>query len=489
MNRKKPQHRTVRGHLLLLNDQKQSNTQIKQSLQGGATLGGTNSNEWSTEAESASFSDPEDTFHVTRTEIAKQVIAKKTSAEVEEKVVDIARKLKASSNQTTLSTPDNVVATPNWLVGGSGEVNGSGGPGGRPVAPDPASLQSVNGTNPWQFTLPHALTSTPLEQRGAGVEVFILDTAPDQQKLADAYQRWHTTNPLLASLLQPGGPLQLHTLPAVEQHLKVDVDYIMPDHEYKMADHGLFVAGIIHTIAPKATLHLVRVLNDYGLGSYESILRGFQFVHQHAHSTKVLINASLCFDLAQPDQTWLKHWSKFDPFWADWDPEEIRHMAKPLDRACQMLHRRGHQIVAAAGNDREGLEDVLPPARFPAACSNVLGVGALRRDNTPASYSNISDLPKGDGLATFGGNSNATTDTTNPTDGMLGVYIGTYPDGGNNTTGFARWAGTSFATPVITGALAVLVGDGDTTDAAIQKLRDADPTQTPLGEVFPVTQG
>lgn len=113
----------------------------------------------------------------------------------------------------------------------------------------------------------------------------------------------------------------------------------------------------------------------------------------------------------------------------------------------------------------------------------------MRRNNTPAPYSNISDLPKGDGVATFGGNSNATTDKTNSTDGMLGVYIGTYPDNVPNTTGFARWAGTSFATPVITGALAVLVADGYTTDDAIQKLRDTNDQETHLGEVFRSLKG
>ena len=489
MARKTPQHRTVRGQLLLLNDQTQSNTLIKQNPQGGATLSGVN-NIWETKTESTSFSDDKDSFNMTRMEISKQEVAKDSHKTVEEKVTSISRKSSTPSNVATLNTQDNVIVTPNWLVGGTGHPNASSGPGGRPVAPE--SLQAVSGVDPWQFVLPPALTGTPPEQRGAGVEVFILDTAPTQRQLDAAYQRWHATNPLLARLLASGGPLRLHTIDTVEQHLEIDVDYFIPDHEYKMADHGLFVAGIIHTIAPKATLHLVRVLNDYGLGSYESVLRGLQFVHQSAHGSKVLINASLCFDLAQPDATWLKHWSQFDPFWAGWDPEEIKRMAQPLDRTCQMLHRRGHQIVAAAGNDREGLDDVFPPARFPAACPNVLGVGALRRDNTPASYSNVSDLPRGDGLVTFGGHSEATTETTDPTDGILGVYIGTYPNDGENTTGFARWAGTSFATPVITGAMAVLVADGYTMDDAIQKLRNIDPgteNQTPLGEVFPVKQG
>jgi hypothetical protein len=44
---------------------------------------------------------------------------------------------------------------------------------------------------------------------------------------------------------------------------------------YRMTDHGLFVAGIIHTIAPQAELHLIEVLNPYGVGDLESITRAY----------------------------------------------------------------------------------------------------------------------------------------------------------------------------------------------------------------------
>lgn len=162
------------------------------------------------------------------------------------------------------------------------------------------------------------------------MDVFILDTAPSQQKLAAAYQRWHSTNPLIASLLGPGGPLRLHLIDTVEQHLAVDVDDVLPDHQYQMPDHGLFVAGIIHTIAPRATLHLVRVLDDYGRGSYESILHGLQFIHQSANDLKTLVNMSLCFNLVQPDETWLWHWSMFDPFWAGGTPRRLNGWPSPL---------------------------------------------------------------------------------------------------------------------------------------------------------------
>jgi hypothetical protein len=33
-----------------------------------------------------------------------------------------------------------------------------------------------------------------------------------------------------------------------------------------MQDHGLFVAGIVFDVAPKAEIHLIRVLNGAGRG-------------------------------------------------------------------------------------------------------------------------------------------------------------------------------------------------------------------------------
>ena len=41
-----------------------------------------------------------------------------------------------------------------------------------------------------------------------------------------------------------------------------------------MASHGLFVAGIIRSIAPQAKLRLIQVLNQDGGGSVESITQG-----------------------------------------------------------------------------------------------------------------------------------------------------------------------------------------------------------------------
>ena len=143
----------------------------------------------------------------------------------------------------------------------------------------------------------------------------------------------------------------------------------------------------------------------------------------------------------------------------------------------------GVLLVAAAGNDNDGKPPKDRPAtRYPAALDPIIGVGAWQRENvpqlsfTPTDYSNRSDRPLSEGIAVFGGNKNG--EKSDIKDGMLGVYISEYfpPDplacefdeDGNpvpasvycNDRGWARWAGTSFAAPVITGILAALQAKG-----------------------------
>ena len=41
--------------------------------------------------------------------------------------------------------------------------------------------------------------------------------------------------------------------------------------------------------------------------------------------------------------------------------------------------------------------------------------------------------------------------------GVLGLYLGEFPGGEPNCTRWAWWAGTSFATPILTGAIAAVL--------------------------------
>lgn len=425
--------------------------------------------------------------------------------------------------QPGVLTPSAV--TFNWLAGGTGEHNGSGSPGGRPVPPAAGSLKSLGalGLDFWQFAIKQNLTfetllsklegagqafEQVLPELGEGVDVYILDTAPCHIDLERAYEKWKDSNPLIASLLRPGADRPLDVEYAGFAHLLHKADFFHPEHNYVMSDHGLFVAGIVHTIAPKAKLHLIEVLNPYGVGTFESIAKGFEFVADRlkaADAKKIVINASLGFEIPPPTREGLAYWQEIDPFWQQFTLDTILALVGPLEQVCALFDPAGRHpyvgTIAAAGNDAKP-NKAPPQARIPAAFDSVLGVAALKHDNaTPAEYSNIADMPKSDGLATFGGDVAAfqTTITgaladiySDPQYGIVGAYIGSFPDRRPNKTGWARWAGTSFATPIVSGFVAALMSKGYTFAGALDVLRAVDPggaNETAVGEVVSVLQG
>ncbi len=87
----------------------------------------------------------------------------------------------------------------------------------------------------------------------------------------------------------------------------------------------------------------------------------------------------------------------------------------------------------------------------------------------------------------------------NPDHGVLGIYTAEFPSSraGSmglsrpqpNSTGWARWAGTSFATPIVSGVLAALCGQGKTLEDARQILQAATVTMSAIGSDLPVKQG
>jgi subtilisin family serine protease len=297
--------------------------------------------------------------------------------------------------------------------------------------------------------------------------------------MAESYNEWadhkQGAHPLLESLLRPGGPL--HVYPASYEHLLELADLSESGHRYLMPDHGLFVAGVLHTIAPQAQLHLYEVLNPYGVGSLESVALGFQKVLELLQQLRLggdprplVVNCSLTLGVsvdgeANPD---LPEAMK--------DPALLKHTRIAFEEMVALLDQPDSVVVAAAGNDASLKKEKpslapRPKTRYPAAFPSVIGVGALPL-NTPeggpfevASYSNLADDLPQDGYVTLGGEEGAGR-------GMRGLFIAAYPknnsglddrDPGikpdqvgyeNNDQGWAFWSGTSFATPVVSGLLA-----------------------------------
>lgn len=439
--------------------------------------------------------------------------------------------------------------SPNWLASPTSEWGGGGGPGSRPLP--------YNGdpeTAPHKFQLPEALTLKKLwppneAERGKGVVVAILDTAPSMHELVWAYEKYHKVNPekqakhhpLIESLLRPDGPFHLH--PASAEDLFRMRAVHLRDHNYKMTDHGLFVAGIIHSIAPAAEIHLYEVLNSEGVGDLLTIYNTLAKILEEQISKlekgvgiqPLVVNCSLTLNIplnGDPDHPGIAALVQSNnsgkivghrltdmekPFLqmikndnaskqaANSGMEWVERTSLGIKDICDALFLSRSRVIAAAGNDWVATEDAgRPRARFPAAFKSVQGVGALPQQQNQyalapngqyevASYSDLSDEPGHVGVVTLGGEAGEGK-------GVLGVYIGEFPppeklsfwegvrkclielfgykySGPQNKSDWAWWAGTSFATPILTGAIAAVLsapGSPPTTEHAIVNMYNGD---------------
>jgi hypothetical protein len=405
-------------------------------------------------------------------------------------------------------------AAPNWLtvptpppILPQGNNADGGGPGARPT---PYSGDLVH--PPYRFLLPQLAEAFEASQTQE-VDVAILDTAPSVCALESAYARFNHV--LLERLVGPTG------VPGPQARLEITYangeDIILPrpedlrvkDHDYIMNDHGLFIAGIIASIEETAHLHLIQVLNQVGVGTAESIAQGFTVLRRwrRGRNRPLVVNCSLMLVEPMPGHEWPKADDEGDDELEQSAPQSLRplppellvaaeqgdesakrerdeigaarqKLAISIEWICLSAFDSGIAIVAAAGNDAidgKGPHGThRPQARFPAAFDKVVGVGALKKDDMQAEYSNISDQPGAVGITTLGGRAEMRAIPSQPhkqvayaveNESVLGVYIGDFPglDPGTilaNTNGWGWWAGTSFAAPVVSGAIAALVARG-----------------------------
>ncbi|HEY3063473.1 MAG TPA: S8/S53 family peptidase [Chloroflexota bacterium] len=373
-----------------------------------------------------------------------------------------------------------VATTPNWLTAALPFSCGS--PAGLPIAATPKP--------PPTFTFPDQLLAAALNapQRGK-VIVAVLDTCPRQDDVDKAAARF-ASNPLLREVQQSVRMNQPALVP--DQHF-VALEPSQPRLQWDMAnaphvnvaDHGLFAAGIVYSIVPRGTpVFLIRVLNDFGIGDSLAIGHALAALPRAllgtdqpgARQPRLVVNLSLGIDIPIPSRLfdrWLPETSRTGSDVAGRLPELCAlfdHLHANISDVVGWLTERGVLVVAAAGNDalrRDVVAGEPPPPRYPARYDEVLGVAAVRRDlHMPAMYSNRGDvvLQTGSGhVATFGGNvvpaaNDQSSATTSPNDSVVGIFSGTLPGGTANGTGWARWSGTSFSTPIVAGLAARLWG-------------------------------
>jgi len=287
--------------------------------------------------------------------------------------------------------------------------------------------------------------------------------------LVAAYKECKNWHPMIRTLLGPNGKLKLY--PATyEENLRMG-STSLNEHDYKMTDHGLFAAGIVHSIVPRATIHLIEVLNPFAVSDLAMLTRGlhkvFNVIYQSDQPEDsrppLVVNCSWMLEPPLVPEHRRNPDSQFE--------EKVMEMARKhrdegfaLKSVCEHFDTIGRQVIAAAGNDwrKNGADrNAAPVTRFPAAFLGTLGVGAMPKNSKAdskgkyeaSSYSNLADIPDNvKKIMTLGGEEGEE-------EGVLGLYLGEFPgcEPKSNCTKWAWWSGTSFATPILSGAIAAVL--------------------------------
>jgi hypothetical protein len=202
------------------------------------------------------------------------------------------------------------------------------------------------------------------------------------------------------------------------------------------ADHATFVTGLILRQAPGSVVELRSGLRDDASQDSWSVA---QSIADLASNNNHVVNLSLgC--LTEDDQAPMVLAAAL----AALSPETL--------------------VVAAAGNHGDNSSPQVPRPSWPAALDNVIAVGAVDADNKVANFSPHT----------------AWVDAMAP-----GVeVVSTCDTVGDGSGLFASWSGTSFASAVVTGAIASRVKDGRTAREAWQAVSkesaDRDPDGRPI---------
>lgn len=401
--------------------------------------------------------------------------------------------------------------SPNWYsAGAQAKPIGGGGPGAWPVAvPAPSESKSS--------IVVTGLKGRKQDGTAGKIEILVLDTAPSQARLDGSAGK--PSHPFKVTRAGDIKPYLGDLMDELNDHaLGSDIE----GHQYDMADHGLFVSYIADGVlnehllsGANANIHLIEVLNQWGVGTVETIVAGLHKAWEIAAAdpnTPRVLNCS--FMMLNP-----RRFTGADSGAVDKDkkgrlghklPTDKQSLITPAARAkmlamsqvdangdtassiilrmiFDLLKDMGVLIVAASGNDAEQPNE-RPAARYPAAYKSVVGVAALAETGTSAKtalYSNRADEDESDGFATYGGDvytittANGIEMVTDANNALIGPYTaakvpdptkanGTWDD---NTTKWIRWAGTSFAAPIISASLAVLLSEGYSPQVAVTKVR------------------
>jgi hypothetical protein len=347
-----------------------------------------------------------------------------------------------------------VRSDPNWLIGYPYSVAGSpysvaGSPysvAGSPFADAGAAVGPDDFWEQWALEriglVVHGKRNT--QRCGQGVRVGVFDTSP----FAEEGRPVPTVlgHPPLLTVVHPE-VFERYVLPPPPPPQSVGAG--PPPDPPDLSSHGLSVAGLVYAVAPHCDIYLFRVLDKYARGSLFVLccaLIDFMYgviSDQDAPNGGII---SLSLGVPVPD---------------GWQNTVGAGEIFALEIVLAIADCLGLTVVAAAGNHSAGKHPA-EPAEVPARQPHVIGVMASNYNDDRSCFSNLGDLaaPGGEGFdcrPDEGECEGPWGHVTTPFEGSKCGLIGPVLRSEAFPMGFARWLGTSFATPLVSGMAALIL--------------------------------
>jgi hypothetical protein len=234
------------------------------------------------------------------------------------------------------------------------------------------------------------------------------------------------------------------------------------DAQATHAGHGTFIAGIIRQLAPDATVLSFPVMDADGFADVRLVRSALRWILERVATADSGDDPGAP---ARADQSGLAIDVVNLSFGRYLDPGRVPSDEDLTRQLLVQLGDRGVRVVASAGN--QGRDDHVFPAAWAgqdtADHTALKSVGALDPDGSVARYSNHGDwvLAAAPGTAVVSCLPRFAADPFWP-----GVpvpdrqYLALHEDPNLQLSTFARWAGTSFATAVVSGTIAARLADG-----------------------------
>jgi thermitase len=183
-----------------------------------------------------------------------------------------------------------------------------------------------------------------------------------------------------------------HTAAMLDQHTAAMLD----GSQYAAFGHGTMVMGVIHLVAPTATLLPLKAFSANGSGSLSNILAAIYYaVQNHAN----VINMS--FDLT----------------------------TSSAELTTAINYANSHKVICVASSGNDGKQEMV----YPAGLQNVMGVASTNNQDQRSSFSNYGDQI---------------------------VWVAAPGEGVITTYPFATYAagwGTSFSSPMVAGTSSLIL--------------------------------